>query len=117
MMLKGEAPTIFGDGLQSRDFAYIDNVVAANLLAAEQPSEKVAGRVFNIAGGVSVTLLDLVEELNRLTGQSLQPQHQPAREGDIRDSAADLTVARRDLGYNPQVSWQAGLKHTLDFYR
>lgn len=117
MMLKGEAPTIFGDGLQSRDFAYIDNVVAANLLAAEQPSEKVAGRVFNIAGGVSVTLLDLVEELNRLTGQSLQPQHQPAREGDIRDSAADLTVSRRDLGYNPQVSWQAGLKHTLDFYR
>lgn len=117
MMLKGEAPTIFGDGLQSRDFAYIDNVVAANLLAAEQPSEKVAGRVFNIAGGVSVTLLDLVEELNRLTGHSLQPQHQPTREGDIRDSAADLTVSRRDLGYNPQVSWQAGLKHTLDFYR
>ncbi len=117
MMLKGNAPTIFGDGLQSRDFAYIDNVVAANLLAAEQPAAKVAGRVFNIAGGVSVTLLDLVNELNHLTGQSLKPVHQPARSGDIKDSAADLTASRGDLGFDPQVSWQTGLRHTLDFYR
>lgn len=117
LMLSGEAPMIFGDGLQSRDFAYIDNVVAANLLAAEQPAEKVAGRVFNIAGGTSVTLLDLVNELNQLTGQDLRPQHQPARSGDIRDSAADLTLARRDLGFEPQVSWREGLRQTLDFYR
>lgn len=117
LMLSGKAPLIFGDGLQSRDFAYIDNVVAANLLAAEQPAEKVAGRVFNIAGGTSVTLLDLVNELNQLTGQDLRPQHQPARSGDIRDSAADLTLARCDLGFEPQVSWREGLRQTLDFYR
>ncbi|MCX6853535.1 MAG: NAD-dependent epimerase/dehydratase family protein [Verrucomicrobia bacterium] len=117
LMLEGKAPTIFGDGLQSRDFAYIENVVAANLLAAEQPAENVAGRVFNIAGGVSVSLLDLVEELNQITGQSLVPTHQPARTGDIRDSAADLSFARSHLRYNPQISWQEGLKHTLNFYR
>jgi len=117
VMLQGQAPTIFGDGLQVRDYVYVDNAVAANLLAAEQPAEKVAGRVFNIAGGTSVTLLDLAQELNRLTGQSLQPDHQPGRSGDIRHSAADLTAARRDLGYDPQVTWQQGLEHTLGFYR
>lgn len=117
LMLRGETPTIFGDGLQSRDFAYIDNVVAANLLAAERPAENVAGRVFNIAGGVSVTLLDLIAELNKLTGQSIVPKHEPGRSGDIRHSAADLTASRADLAYEPQVTWQEGLKHTLDFYR
>lgn len=117
MMLRGETPTIFGDGLQSRDFAYIDNVVAANLLAAERPADKVAGRVFNIAGGTSVTLLDLVAELNRLTGQSIVAKHEPGRSGDIRHSAADLTASRADLAYEPQVTWQEGLRHTLDFYR
>ncbi|MES2597511.1 MAG: NAD-dependent epimerase/dehydratase family protein [Verrucomicrobiota bacterium] len=117
LMLRGETPTIFGDGLQSRDFAYIDNVVAANLLAAERPAENVAGRVFNIAGGVSVTLLDLISELNSLTGQSIVPKHEPGRSGDIRHSAADLTASRTDLAYEPQVTWQEGLKHTLDFYR
>ncbi|WP_170266535.1 NAD-dependent epimerase/dehydratase family protein [Brevifollis gellanilyticus] len=117
LMLRGEPPTIFGDGLQSRDFAYIDNVVAANLLAAERPAENVAGRVFNIAGGTSVTLLDLIAELNKLTGQSIVPKHEPGRCGDIRHSAADLTASRTDLAYEPQVTWQEGLKHTLDFYR
>lgn len=117
LMLRGETPTIFGDGLQSRDFAYIDNVVAANILAAERPAENVAGRVFNIAGGISVTLLDLIAELNALTGQSIVPKHEPGRSGDIRHSAADLTASRADLAYEPQVTWQEGLKHTLDFYR
>jgi len=117
LMLRGEAPTIFGDGLQSRDFAYIDNVVAANLLAAERPAEKVAGRVFNIAGGASVTLLDLIHELNHLTSQNLMPKHEPARSGDIRHSAADITAALTDLAYTPQVKWQEGLRQTLDFYR
>lgn len=117
LLLRGEIPTIFGDGLQSRDFAYIDNVVAANLLAAERPAEKVAGRVFNIAGGTSVTLLDLIAELNRLTGQNIVPKHEPGRSGDIRHSAADLTASYSDLAYEPKVSWQEGLKHTLDFYR
>ncbi len=72
---------------------------------------------FNVAGAVSVSLLDLVEELNQLAGQALVPTHQPARSGDIRDSATDLGAARQHLGYNPLVSWQEGLKHTLHFYR
>jgi len=117
VMLQGQAPTIFGDGLQARDFVYVENAVAANLLAAEQPEEKVAGRVFNIAGGQTVTLLDLVEELNKQTGRQLEPAFHPARAGDIRHSQADITAARTGLGYDPKVTWTEGLRHTLDFYR
>lgn len=116
-MLQGQAPTIFGDGLQARDFVYVENAVAANLLAAEQPAEKVAGKVFNMAGGQTVTLLDLVAELNQLTGQNLAPVFQPARAGDIRHSEADISAARAGLGYDPQVPWTEGLRRTLDFYR
>ena len=117
VMLQGQPPTIFGDGLQARDFVYVDNAVAANLLAAEQPAEKVAGRVFNVAGGQTVTLLDLVAELNQLTQQTLAPVFQPERSGDIRHSMADITAARTDLGYHPAITWTEGLKQTLDFYR
>lgn len=116
-MLQGQAPKIFGDGMQARDFVYVTNAVAANLLAAEQPADRVAGRVFNIAGGQTVTLLDLVEELNRLTGQQLASIFEPARTGDIKHSQADIAAARQDLGYVPEVSWTQGLEHTLDFYR
>ncbi|HVY69198.1 MAG TPA: NAD-dependent epimerase/dehydratase family protein [Verrucomicrobiae bacterium] len=115
--LKKETPTIFGDGLQSRDFIYIDNVVAANLLAAEAPAGQAAGKVFNVAGGQSITLLQLVGELNRLTGQSIQPRIEPARAGDVRSSQADISAARHGLGYEPRVAWQTGLERTLDFYR
>lgn len=80
-LLAGQAPTIFSDGLQSRDFVDVANVVAANLLAAEQPAERVAGRVFNIGGGASVNLLQLLAELNRLTGQNVAPAFAPARPG------------------------------------
>lgn len=116
-MLQGRAPKIFGDGLQARDFVYVTNAVAANLLAAEQPGDRVAGRVFNIAGGQTVTLLDLVAELNRLTGQQLAPIFESARAGDIKHSQADISAAQTDLGYVPQVSWTQGLERTLDFYR
>jgi nucleoside-diphosphate-sugar epimerase len=116
-MLAGQAPRIFGDGLQSRDFIYVANVVSANLLAAEAPAEKVAGKFFNVAGGQSITLLDLVGELNRLTGQGMQPRFEPPRTGDIRDSVADISALQRAMGYRVVVPWQEGLKHTLDFYR
>jgi UDP-glucose 4-epimerase len=116
-MLAGQAPVIFGDGLQSRDFTFIENVVQANLLAAEAPPEKVAGRVFNIAGGQSISLLQLVEGLNRLTGQSLQPRFEPIRAGDVRSSLADISAARDTLGYRMTVAWADGLARTLDFYR
>ena len=116
-LLKGERPKIFGDGLQSRDFIYVANVVAANLLAAEAPPERVAGQVFNVAGGQNITLLDLVAELNRLTEQSLQPDFEPARAGDVRHSLADISALRQATGYHVSVPWQEGLRQTLEFYR
>lgn len=117
LALKGERPTIFGDGKQSRDFTPIANVVQANLLGAERPAQDVAGQVFNIATGESVTLLDLLAELSRLTGRRIEPDFAPRRAGDVRASKADISAARQALGYRPEMSWQEGLKATLDFYR
>ena len=117
LMLVGKAPTIFGDGKQSRDFVSIRNVADANLLAAEAPGNMVAGRVFNIGTGTSINLLDLVDELNRQTRQNLKPNFGPARAGDVRSSQADISAARMQLGYDPKVTWQQGLEETLDFYR
>ncbi len=116
-MLGGQRPTVLGDGLQSRDFVYIDNVVAANLLAAERPAEAVAGKVFNVGGGQSINLLQLIQEINLQTGQRLEPEFGPARAGDVRSSLADISAARTGLAYTPAVSWQTGLGHTLEFYR
>jgi len=116
-MLAGRAPVIFGDGLQSRDFTFIENVVTANLLVAKAPAAKVAGRVFNVAGGQSISLLQLVAQLNRLTSQSLKPRFEPARAGDVRSSRADMSAARRALGFRCHVPWQEGLERTLGFYR
>lgn len=116
-MLEGNAPNIFGDGKQSRDFVYVKNVVNANLLAAEGPSEKVAGGVFNIGCGGSINLLELAAELNQLTGQNLEPAHQEERAGDIKFSEADISAAREGLGYEPEISFADGLSKTLDFYR
>lgn len=115
--LEGKVPTIFGDGLQSRDFVYVANVVQANLLAASASAGRVAGRVFNIGTGQSITLLDLIGRLSELTGRPIQPVFAPARAGDIRVSESDITPARCDLGFDPKVGWQEGLAHTLDFYR
>jgi nucleoside-diphosphate-sugar epimerase len=117
LALEGKQPTVFGDGLQSRDFVYIKNVVSANLLAAEAAAERVAGRVYNIGCGQSVNLLQLLEELGRLTKRDLSPLFGPERAGDVKHSQADITSAQRDLGYKVMVSWQEGLNQTLDFYR
>jgi nucleoside-diphosphate-sugar epimerase len=116
-MLAGQAPLIFGDGLQARDFTYIENVVQANLLAAEAPMEKAAGKVFNIAAGKSISLLQLVADLNVLTGQSLKPRFEPARAGEVKSSMADISAAQNSLGYEVKVTREEGLKQTLDFYR
>lgn len=117
VMLEGQRPKIFGDGRQSRDFVYVENVVNANLLAAEGDAGKVAGKVFNVGCGGSIDLLQLAAELNLLTGQNLVPQHEPPRTGDIRFSEADISAAREGLGYEPKVSFAQGLAATLDFYR
>jgi UDP-glucose 4-epimerase len=114
-MAAGRAPTIHGDGLQSRDFTYVADAVQALLKAAAAPD--VSGRVYNVGTGRSVSVLDLVAGLNRLLGSNLTPQHGPARTGDVRHSRADITLARRELGYEPAVSFEEGLKRTLRWYR
>jgi len=114
-MLSGTPPTIYGDGQQSRDFTYIDNVVHGNLLAAKAPLA--VGRVLNLALGIRVSLLDLVEKLNRTLGTDYQPVLEPPRQGDIRHSQANVDLARELLGFSPVVDFEAGLARTVDWYR
>ena len=114
-MLSGRSPVIYGDGLQSRDFTFVANVVHANLLAAEVPD--VAGRVLNVANGRSIDLLALIDALNELLGTDVKPVHDPPRPGDIRESMADITQARALLGYEPQVDFHQGLRRSIDYYR
>ncbi|MBI4507234.1 MAG: SDR family oxidoreductase [Chloroflexi bacterium] len=114
-MLRGERPTIYGDGLQSRDFSYVANAVHANLLAAE--ADGLAGQAVNIATGRRYTLLDLVAALNRLLGTSIAPRHAPPRPGDVRHSLADTSAAAALLGYQPQVDFEEGLRRTVAWYR
>ncbi|HQU47274.1 MAG: LPS biosynthesis protein WbpP [Planctomycetia bacterium 21-64-5] len=113
-LLAGKRPTVFGDGHQSRDFTYIDNVVHGNLLAADAAG--VSGRVFNVANGRATSLLELLKQLNSLLGTSVEPVHAPPRPGDIRESLADISAARRLLGYEPQVTFEDGLRRSIDYY-
>ena len=116
-MLAGEQPTIYGDGEQSRDFTYIDNVVQANLLAVASPAEKVSGRMMNAATGSRITLNDTFAILRELTGYSGQPAYAPPRTGDIRDSLADIRLAGELLGYAPTIDFREGLRRTVEWYR
>jgi UDP-glucose 4-epimerase len=111
----GRAPTVHGDGLQSRDFVYVTDVVRALRKAAEVPG--LSGRVYNIGTGKSVTVVDLVAALNRQLGTRLSPIHGPVRAGDARHSRADIGRARRELGYEPVVPFEDGLGRTLAWYR
>ena len=113
-MLKGERPVIYGDGLQSRDFTFVANNIAANLLATTAPG--VGGQVFNIACGRRYTLLDLVAALNRILGTRIEPEFRPARPGDVKHSLADITRAETGLGYRVQVDFEAGLAQTVAWY-
>jgi nucleoside-diphosphate-sugar epimerase len=115
-MLRGEPPVIYGDGSQSRDFTYVDNVVRANLLAAAAPSQA-CGRVYNIACGRRIDLNELVGLLNEILGTRLAPRHDPPRPGDILHSLADIGRAREVLGYEPRVDVTEGLRRTVDWYR
>jgi UDP-glucose 4-epimerase len=116
-MLAGEQPTIYGDGGQSRDFTYIDNVVHANLLAAAAPVEKVAGQMMNAATGTRITLNETFEILRELTGYHGKPAYEEGRAGDIRDSLADISLAEDLLGYKPVVDFREGLRRTVEWYR
>ena len=112
-----ETPTIFGDGLQGRDFVYVANVVQALARAADARAADVSGKVYNVGNGQSTTILELTRQLNRLLGHNIEPTHAPPRAGDVRQSEADISGARRDLGYEPRVSFPEGLAKTLKYYR
>lgn len=116
-MLNGERPTIFGDGEQSRDFTFIDNVVSANLLACHAPAHKVCGRAFNIAAGKNFSLNELYSLLQQIIGCSTPPSYAPERDGDVRDSLADTTEARQALGYRTLVGFREGLRKTVEWYK
>jgi nucleoside-diphosphate-sugar epimerase len=117
LMLRGEQPTIFGDGEQSRDFTYIDNVVHANLLACTALADQVAGRMFNIATGDRITLNETFKTLQGLTGFSGQPVYGPERGGDIKHSLADISKAEAEFGFRVTVEFEEGLRRTVDWYR
>ena len=114
-MIAGKRPIVFGDGQQSRDFVFIQNVVDINLLAAE--AKNAAGLVFNVGCGRSYNLLQLIASLNRILHTNLQPDFHSPRSGDVRESLADISLARTVLGYQAQIDLEQGLQQTVDFYR
>ena len=113
--LRGESPTIFGDGEQSRDFTYIDNVVEGNILAMSAPGV-VAGRAYNVACGDRITLNELVATIGRVLGKTIEPRYEAPRPGDVKHSMADTTRAREDFGYEVVVPFEDGLARTVRYY-
>lgn len=113
--LKGERPRVYGDGEQSRDFTYVDNVVEANLLACQ--ARGVEGKVFNLGMGERHTLNELLEVVGRIVGLPLEPVYLPPRAGDVRHSMASIGQARLHLGYEPRVGWKKGLSMTVEWFR
>jgi UDP-glucose 4-epimerase len=116
-MLAGEIPTIYGDGEQSRDFTFIQNVVHGNLLASEAPAERVSGKVFNIATGNRVTLNQTVEILRRATGYTGEVRYAAERSGDVKHSLADISRAKESFGYEPLVNFNEGIERTVAWYK
>ena len=115
--LEGLAPTINGDGEQTRDFTYVENVVEANLLALSAPAEQVAGEVFNVGCGERTTVNQLWHTIRGIAGIDVVPQYGPPRPGDVRDSLAALEHIRERMGYEAKVSLEEGLARTLDWFR
>jgi len=109
-LLDGRRPVIEGDGLQSRDFTYIDDVVRANLLAGSAPADRCSGHVFNVGGGGRHSVVELLEALARILGLTASPVHVDPRPGDVRDSEADLTAVGAAIGYSPEVDFEEGLR-------
>jgi nucleoside-diphosphate-sugar epimerase len=114
-ILKDEPPTIYGDGEQSRDFTYIDNVVDANLLAAR--AKRTQGEVVNIACGQAVTVNEIIDMINNLLGKSVKPKYVAPRPGDVKHSLADITAARNLIDYKPKVSFSDGVRLAIDWYK
>ena len=115
--LHGEPPTIYGDGGQTRDFVYVANVVHANLLATRAPAARVAGQMFNVGCGQSVSVNDLWEQIRQLAGAPVLPRHAEGRPGEVRNSLASIDKARELVGYQPVVDFREGLRQTVAYYR
>ena len=114
-ILKNKPPTIYGDGEQSRDFTYVDNVVEANLLAARAKQTK--GDVVNIACGEAITVNAIIDMINKIVGKNVKPTYLPSRKGDLKYSLADITLAKKLIGFKPVVSFKDGLKKAIEWYR
>jgi UDP-glucose 4-epimerase len=113
-LLEGRRPTIFGDGSQSRDFTYVENIVRANLLVAQVPG--ISGQVYNVACGFTTSVLELLKEICGLLNKPFEPNFAPPRVGDVQHSSADISAARRELGYAPSVDLKEGLRRTIEWY-
>jgi len=114
-ILNDKPPTIYGDGEQTRDFTYIDNVVHGNMLAAKAP--KLSGEVINVACSESVTVNHAIELINKLLGKNVKPIHTDIRPGDIKHSLADISLARKIIGFEPVVKFDEGLRRAIEWYR
>jgi nucleoside-diphosphate-sugar epimerase len=114
-ILKDKSPTVYGDGEQSRDFTYIDNVVKANLLAARAKQTK--GDVINIACGEAVTVNAIIDMINEIVGKKVKPEYTDPRPGDVKHSLADINLARKLIGFEPVIDFQDGLRRSIDWYR
>jgi nucleoside-diphosphate-sugar epimerase len=115
-VLSGKPPVVHGDGGQTRDFTFIENVIHANLAACAAPPSA-CGKAFNVACGERVSLLDILEAIYALAGRRVEPRFEPARAGDVRDSLADISLGKMLLGYEPKVRFADGLAKTMDYYR
>ena len=113
-MLAGKRPIIYGDGMQSRDFTFVDNVVSANLLSARSSA---SGEALNVACGSCFSLNQLVKELNSILGTHLEPIYEAPRPGDVRHSQADIALAKQTIGFEPEVSFQEGLRQTVKWFQ
>lgn len=116
-LLRGERPVIFGNGEQTRDFVFIDNVVQANIRAARDARPEAAGRAFNVGCGTRITINDLFRIVAEALGSDLKPEYAPPRPGEVRDSVADIGAARAAFGYDPRIDVREGLRRSLDWYR
>jgi UDP-glucose 4-epimerase len=114
-ILQDKPPTIYGDGEQSRDFTYVDNVVEANLLAAR--AKKTAGEVINIACGKAITVNEIIDMINQILGKNVKPIYTAPRPGDVKHSLADISLAKKLIGFTPKVSFRQGLEKAIDWYR
>lgn len=116
-MLKDESPTIYGDGTQSRDFTFVENVIQANLLAVKTQNREAIAKTCNIACGNKYSLNEMVDALNELMGKKIKPKYAEGRKGDVKHSLADISLAGKLIGYKPKVSFKEGLRRTIEWYK